>query len=68
MQRTMPLETGILTTKRYRPRIGGDLVPRSRLLQRLDQWRQPPLTLVVAPAGYGKLAFIEVCRATLSLL
>ena len=32
----MPLENGILNTKLYRPRISGDLVPRPRLLERLE--------------------------------
>ncbi|HSR34226.1 MAG TPA: hypothetical protein VLY63_26975, partial [Anaerolineae bacterium] len=40
-ERAKPLETGILTTKLYRPRISGDLVPRPRLLERLigPLWR-----------------------------
>jgi LuxR family maltose regulon positive regulatory protein len=55
----MPLETGILTTKLYRPRIGRDLVPRPQLLEQLDGWQQRPLTLVSAPAGYGKSTLVS---------
>jgi len=61
----MPLEIGILTTKLYRPRISGDLVPRARLVERLEARRDRPLTLVSAPAGYGKTtlvsSWLEVC-------
>jgi LuxR family maltose regulon positive regulatory protein len=55
----MPLETGILTTKLYRPRISDDLVPRPQLLEQLDGWQQRPLTLVSAPAGYGKTTLVS---------
>ena len=62
----MPLETGILTTKLYRPRISGDLVPRPRLLRHLEERRDRPLTLVSAPAGYGKTtlvsSWLEACE------
>jgi len=55
----MPLETEILTTKLHRPRSSGTLVPRRRLLQRLEEQRERPLTLVCAPAGYGKTTLIS---------
>ena len=64
----MPTETDtlpLIRTKLYRPRITGDLVPRPRLLERLEQRRDRPLTLVVAPAGYGKTtlvtSWLEAC-------
>lgn len=44
----------ILTTKLYRPPVTADLEPRMGLLERLDRNRQRPLTLISAPAGYGK--------------
>ena len=59
----MPLETGILTTKLYRPRIGRDLVPRPQLLGQLDGWQLRPLTLVSAPAGYGKTTLVSTWLA-----
>ncbi len=49
----------LISTKLYRPRITGELVPRPRLLQRLDRRRDRPLTLVVAPAGYGKTTLVS---------
>ncbi len=49
-QETLPL----LRTKLYRPPITPDLVLRPRLLERLERNRQRPLTLISAPAGYGK--------------
>ncbi|HSR34033.1 MAG TPA: AAA family ATPase, partial [Anaerolineae bacterium] len=55
----MPLETGILTTKLYRPRISGELVARPRLVERLEARRDRPLTLVSAPAGYGKTTLVS---------
>jgi LuxR family maltose regulon positive regulatory protein len=44
----------ILQTKLYRPRVTDDLVARPRLFEKLDCNRGNPLTLVAAPAGYGK--------------
>ena len=44
----------LIQTKFYKPRITEGLIPRPRLLEQLDRGREQPLTLVVAPAGYGK--------------
>ena len=52
-------DVSILQTKLHRPAIPPDLVPRARLLQRLDYGRVQPLTLVAAPAGYGKSVLIS---------
>ena len=52
---TIPL----LSTKLQRPPIVGEHVHRSQLLERLDQRRQRPLTLVTAPAGYGKSTLVS---------
>ncbi len=43
-----------LTTKIYRPPLPADCVQRTDLLRLLDAGRSRPLTLVSAPAGYGK--------------
>jgi LuxR family maltose regulon positive regulatory protein len=51
---TLPL----IRTKLYRPPITGDLVPRPRLPERLDLRHDRLLTLVVAPAGYGKTTLV----------
>ena len=50
---------GILLTKLHRPSPPSDLVPRVRLLERLETGRVRPLTLVSAPAGYGKSMLIS---------
>ncbi len=55
MTDTLPL----IRTKLYRPRITADLVSRPRLLERLDWTQGRPLTLVVAPAGYGKTTLVS---------
>ena len=44
----------ILKTKLYRPTITADILPRDRLLDKLNAGLQRPLTLISAPAGYGK--------------
>jgi ATP/maltotriose-dependent transcriptional regulator MalT/CheY-like chemotaxis protein len=44
----------ILRTKLHRPALSPDLVPRSDLVDRLDELQRRPLTLVSSAAGYGK--------------
>ncbi|WP_295449534.1 LuxR C-terminal-related transcriptional regulator [uncultured Thiodictyon sp.] len=44
----------MLRTKLYPPEVGGDLIARPRVRALLGGEAQAPLTLVVAPAGYGK--------------
>jgi len=50
----------VLRTKLHRPVTPSDLVSRARVLQRLDAGRLRPLTLVSAPAGYGKSTSIAL--------
>src|SRR5687767_4733788 len=45
--------------RRHRPRVREDTVRRGRLLRRLAQTTHVPLTLLVAPAGYGKTTLLE---------
>lgn len=49
-----------LATKFYMPRLRPGVVARPRLLQRLDEGVHfsRPLTLVSAPAGYGKTTLV----------
>jgi LuxR family maltose regulon positive regulatory protein len=47
-------EIPIRRRKLTAPRLGGHLVARPRLMERLDQSLGVPLTLVVGPAGFGK--------------
>jgi LuxR family maltose regulon positive regulatory protein len=49
----------IIETKLNRPLIPDGMVPRTQLLRRLDKHRSRPLTLVSAPAGYGKSILIS---------
>jgi len=49
----------LLSTKLYIPRSRGELVPRSHLIERLDAGLSGKLTLVSAPAGYGKTTLVS---------
>lgn len=49
----------LLTTKLTPPRLRGALVPRSSLLVRLDEGIAHKLTLISAPAGFGKTTLIS---------
>jgi LuxR family transcriptional regulator, maltose regulon positive regulatory protein len=49
---------GLLATKLYLPRPQPGFVSRPRLVGQLDQGLVGPLTLVCAPAGFGKTALL----------
>jgi LuxR family maltose regulon positive regulatory protein len=49
----------ILRTKLNRPPVAKDHLHRQHLLDWLDKRRQRPLTLVSAPAGYGKSTLVS---------
>ncbi len=49
----------ILRTKFYPVNLTSDLVPRDRLTELLDGSQEVPLTLVSAPAGYGKSVLVS---------
>ena len=49
----------IIQTKFYAPRLSAGLINRERLLVLLDGSLEVPLTLVSAPAGYGKSVLIS---------
>jgi len=44
----------ILHTKLHRPPISADVIPRARLIEALENGIQKTMTLISAPAGYGK--------------
>lgn len=48
-----PINT-LLTTKLHIPQVAGDLVHRPHLIDRLNRGVERKLTLISAPAGYGK--------------
>jgi LuxR family maltose regulon positive regulatory protein len=57
----------LLETKLYIPKWRSGLVPRPRLIERLDQGAERKLTLVSAPAGFGKSTLLaEWVAATLA--
>jgi len=49
----------VLATKLFPPRAKDDLVVRERLLDRLRRGLDGPLTVVVAPAGWGKSTLVS---------
>ena len=49
----------IVSTKLHRPPDPTNHVPRSLLLKRFEEARRLPLTLVSAPAGYGKSTLVS---------
>jgi len=53
----MPSST-LIHTKLYRPPTTRDVVGRAELYERLEEGRHLPLTLVSAPAGYGKTTLV----------
>jgi len=57
--RVMPVSTPILTTKLYPPPTRPDLVPRLRLIERLNEELHRKLTLISAPAGFGKTTLVS---------
>jgi LuxR family transcriptional regulator, maltose regulon positive regulatory protein len=54
------MPTPILTTKLYIPRLRPNVVIRPRLLERLNEGLHRKLTLISAPAGFGKTTLLSV--------
>jgi LuxR family maltose regulon positive regulatory protein len=48
------MSSPLLTTKLYIPPPRPNLVPRPRLIERLNEGLHRKLTLISAPAGFGK--------------
>ena len=53
------MTTQILTTKLYIPHVQPKVISRPRLTQQLEQGIFGRLTLVSAPAGYGKTTLVS---------
>lgn len=51
--------TQLLTTKLYIPPVRSELVPRPRLIERLNAGLHRKLTLISAPAGFGKTTLLS---------
>jgi len=56
--------TPLLATKLHLPRPRTQLVSRSHLVERLQEGIQGPLTLISAPAGFGKTTLLTQWRAS----
>jgi LuxR family maltose regulon positive regulatory protein len=57
------VSAALLATKLYIPTVRPNLAPRQRLTARLNECIAHPLTLISAPAGYGKTSLISEWRA-----
>src|SRR5947199_8121765 len=53
------MPTQILATKLYIPRLRPNVVSRPRLIERLNEGLQRKLTLLAAPAGFGKTTLVS---------
>src|SRR5919109_1113813 len=53
------MSTPVLTTKLYIPPARPNVVRRSRLVERLNGGLQGKLTLISAPAGFGKTTLLS---------
>jgi ATP/maltotriose-dependent transcriptional regulator MalT len=49
----------LLTTKFYIPPTRPELVPRHRLVEQLNEGLHKKLTLISAPAGFGKTTLVS---------
>src|ERR671913_2654345 len=58
-QRTSLVTETLLRTKLYAPQAHPDLIPRPRLLRRLEEGARRKLTLISAPAGFGKTTLLS---------
>jgi LuxR family maltose regulon positive regulatory protein len=58
------MATQLLTTKLYIPPIRSKMVSRPRLMKRLMSGLHRKLTLVSAPAGFGKTTLLGECAAS----
>ncbi|GAF71880.1 unnamed protein product, partial [marine sediment metagenome] len=55
---TQFMTSSILVTKLYIPPTRPELVPRPRLIERLNEGLHRKLTLISAPAGFGKTTLV----------
>jgi LuxR family transcriptional regulator, maltose regulon positive regulatory protein len=58
------IQDSLLRTKLYAPPARPDLIPRPHLLERLNLGLRSKLTLVCAPAGFGKTTLLSAWRNT----
>ena len=68
MTQAVPIKAseGLIRTKFYRPALPGDFVARPRLTDQLSRGMDRSLTLVSAPAGFGKSILVSSWLNTLA--
>src|SRR5579859_3097969 len=52
------MEPPLLSTKNVVPLVAAEFVHRPRLIERINRGVQGPLTLLAAPAGFGKTSVL----------
>jgi len=57
--------SSFMRTKLYRPRSSSDIIPRTRLIERLNAAITGEITLVCAPAGFGKSTLLAQWMQTI---
>jgi LuxR family transcriptional regulator, maltose regulon positive regulatory protein len=57
--------SSLLRTKLYRPRTSSDVIPRAHLLERLNAGLSGTITLLSAPAGFGKTTLLTAWLETI---
>ena len=62
-----PRQGPILRTKLHRPPVTAGAVRRTRLHEQMNLGLKTPLTLVAAPAGYGKSTLVSHWSESLGL-
>ena len=55
----MEYTTPLIQTKFQRPRLDDDRVTRPRLIEKINRGGERPLTLISAPAGFGKTTLLS---------
>src|SRR6187551_2225652 len=63
----LPLPQTLASTRLYPPRVRANLVERSSLISKLSEDPNRQLTLICAPAGYGKSTLAGQWVAQLAL-
>ena len=65
MNGSMVIQSQLLATKFFAPIAPGTLIPRPRLTNLLDESLRYPLTLISAPAGFGKTSLLSAWTQSL---
>src|SRR5437764_3378941 len=67
MNRSMIIQSQLLATKFYVPVTSATLISRPRLTTLLDESLKQPLTLISAPAGFGKTTLLSAWSQSLAV-